>query len=136
MTRTPMSGSLKNEPQEDTTPERKEEPHGQTVTDEEHQQGAPRNGGRADGLTRLGVGFLMLASGAFLWRSPDILGFFVASQKPGGVNVPFFSAAGTLIWLLAPYALMIGGIVVAARGAWQAIFGKPPEGKANPPASP
>jgi hypothetical protein len=130
-----MLGSLKKELEEDTMPESKEEPHDETVTDEEHQQGMPRNGGRLDGLARLGVGVLMLASGAILWRNLDILGILVASQKPGGVVVPFFSAAGTLMWLLAPYALMIGGVVVAARGAWRAIFGGLPEAKAKPPTS-
>jgi hypothetical protein len=84
---------------------------------------AARRTARVDGLARMGGGAVALGLGVFLARNPGMLGYAVASQKPAGVEVPFFSAAGTLIWLLMPLALMIGGTVMAVRGAWRAIKG-------------
>jgi len=97
------------------------------VTHEQHEPGATPNGDRKNGLAGLGIGALMLAAGVFLWLNPEMLRVLVASQRPSGATVPFFTAAGTLLWLLAPYALMIGGFVVAVRGAWRAIPGGSPD---------
>lgn len=88
---------------------------------DENPAEAARRAARVDGLARVGGGAVALALGVFLFRNPGMLGYAVASQKPAGLDVPFFSAAGTLIWLLMPFALVIGGTVMAVRGAWRAI---------------
>ena len=104
--------------------ETQEEPREELKKDEREQPGQPQSGGRLEGLARLGGGAVMVAAGVFLRFNPEMHGMLVMSQRPAGVEVPFFSAFGTLLWLLAPYGLMVGGVVVAGRGAWMAITGR------------
>ena len=76
-----------------------------------------------DGLGRIALGMCWIACSGILWSNPNLHRFLVASQRPSGVDVPFFTAAGTLIWLVAPYLLIIGGVTTAIRGAWYVAFG-------------
>jgi hypothetical protein len=86
---------------------------------------ASRRDRMLEGLTRIAWGMCLLAAAGLLWSNPNLHAFLVASQSPSGLRVPFFTAAGTALWLIAPYGFAIGGVIVALRGARYVLTGGP-----------
>lgn len=76
---------------------------------------------RTEGLARCAVGACLVGAGVFLRLNPDMQNILVTSQRPMGIDVPLWSNMGILIWLLAPYALPLVGLILIVRGGGRAI---------------